>query len=53
MVNNLIYTIKPEKHNEADLKASLEQHPEIKFVSLAGIDLVGHETEEKFQSKLF
>lgn len=53
MVNNLIYTIKPEQHNEADLKALLEQHPEIKFVSLAGIDLVGHETEEKIPIKAF
>ena len=27
--------------------APLEQHPEIKFVSLVGIDLAGNDTDEK------
>ena len=53
MKENLIYTIKQEQHNEVSLKALLEKHPEVKFVSLAGIDLVGHETEEKIPIKAF
>ena len=44
---NLTYTIPPEKHSEQDIRNILEQHKEIRFVSLAGIDLAGNDTDEK------
>lgn len=33
--------------------ALLEQHPEIKFVSLVGIDLAGNDTDEKIPISVF
>ncbi|MGL4848893.1 MAG: glutamine synthetase [Clostridium sp.] len=53
MIENLIFTISKEKHNENDLKEILKQHPQIKFVSLVGIDLSGNDTDEKIPVKLF
>lgn len=53
MQTKLIYKIKEEKHNEKDLKKILSEHPEIKFVSLMGIDLYGNGTEEKIPVKVF
>ncbi len=44
---NLLYIIEPRFHTKEDLRAILSQHPQIKFVSLAGIDLRGNDTDEK------
>lgn len=49
----LLYTIKPENHNEQDLRELLQQHPEIQFVSLMGVDFAGNDTDEKIPIKLF
>ena len=40
IMNNkeLLYVIKPEQQNEQDLRALLSLHPEVKFVSLMGVD---------------
>ena len=53
MQAKMIYKIKEEKHNEKDLRKILSEHPEIKFVSLMGIDLYGNGTEEKIPIKIF
>jgi len=53
MQTKMIYKIKEEKHNEKDLRKILSEHPEIKFVSLMGIDLYGNGTEEKIPIKIF
>lgn len=53
MQSNILYKIKEEKHNEKDLKKILSEYPEIKFVSLMGIDLYGNGTEEKIPIKIF
>lgn len=53
MVKDLIYTIPKERHSEEDLKKILTSHPEIKFVSLVGIDLSGNDTDEKIPIKIF
>jgi len=50
---DICYFIRPEQHNKSDLIQILEKNPQIKFVSLAGVDLVGHETDEKIPIKLF
>lgn len=49
----LLYTIKPEQQNKTDLYELLTMHPEIKFVSLMGVDFAGNDTDEKIPVKLF
>ncbi|MCQ2466142.1 MAG: glutamine synthetase [Clostridia bacterium] len=44
---DLTYIIPPEKHSLQDITAILEQQPEIKFVSLSGIDMAGNDTDER------
>lgn len=53
MKKNLLYVIDADSHDESSLVELLERHSEIRFVSLAGVDLVGHETEEKIPVGLF
>lgn len=53
MTKDLIYIIPKENHTELGLKSILETHPEIKFISLVGIDLAGNDTDEKIPVKLF
>lgn len=53
MVKDLLCVIPKEKHSEEDLKKILTCHPEIKFVSLIGIDLSGNDTDEKIPVKVF
>ena len=51
-MKNLLYTIKAKTPKEEILK-QLSEHPEIKFVSLVGIDLAGNDTDEKIPVRLF
>ncbi len=44
---DLLSIIPPEKHSVKDITTILELHPEIKFVSLMGVDLSGNDTDEK------
>lgn len=53
MQEKMIYKIQVEKHNEKELKRIISEHPEIKFVSLMGIDLYGNGTEEKIPISIF
>lgn len=53
MRKDLIYTFKKEDLNKEYLLQKLEEHPEIKFVSLAAVDLIGHETDTKIPVSLF
>ena len=48
----LIYKI-PANSSRESIKTTLEQHPEIKFVSLVGIDLAGNDTDEKIPVRVF
>lgn len=52
-MKNLIYVIPKEKHSEKDIKEILLAHPEVKFVSLVGIDLSGNDTDERIPIKVF
>ena len=52
-MKDLLYVIEPDKHNEADLKALLSECPEIKFVSVVGIDFAGNDTDEKIPMSVF
>ena len=44
---DLLSIIPPEQHSVSDITSILEQHQEIKFVSLMGVDLSGNDTDEK------
>lgn len=50
---DLLYVIKPEDQNEEALARILANHPEIKFVSLMGVDFAGNDTDEKIPMKIF
>lgn len=50
---DLLYVIKPEQQNEKVLSELLTLHPEIKFVSLMGVDFAGNDTDEKIPIKFF
>ena len=45
MYKDLIYTVPNISHEEETLKELLQAHPEIKFVSLVGVDLAGNDTD--------
>lgn len=47
------YFISPAEQRKEPLQKILDEHPEIKFVSVAGVDLMGHETDEKIPIELF
>jgi glutamine synthetase len=53
MINDLIFTISKDKHTDEAVRSLLTNHPEIKFVSLIGVDLSGNATDEKIPVKLF
>ncbi|KGM98465.1 glutamine synthetase [Clostridium novyi A str. 4552] len=53
MFKDLIYTISKDNHSEKFLKELLNNHPEIKFVSLVGIDLSGNDTDAKIPMRIF
>lgn len=53
MMKQLYYVIPKENHNYNDLREILQNNPQIRFVSLGGVDLIGHETEEKIPVKVF
>ena len=52
-LEKMLFTIPPEKHGEADLKEIFAAHPEVKFVSLSGVDSFGHDTDEKIPVQEF
>lgn len=53
MSKDLLFTISKKHHNKENLISIFEDHPEIKFVSLVGVDLAGNDTDEKIPAKLF
>ncbi len=53
MLNDLLYFIPAGKYTNGQLVSLLKEHPEIKFVSLVGIDLAGNDTDEKIPINVF
>lgn len=51
-MKDLLYTIKANTPKEEIIR-QLREHPEIKFVSLVGIDLAGNDTDEKIPVRVF
>jgi glutamine synthetase len=52
MLDDLLYVI-PANSKKEDVKKALEEHPEIKFVSLVGVDMAGNDTDEKIPIRIF
>ena len=52
MLDELLYVI-PAHTDRAEVKKMLEEHPEIKFVSLVGVDMAGNDTDEKIPMRIF
>lgn len=52
-MKDLLYVLPPEEHSVETLKRIFMEHPEIKFVSLMGIDMGGNSTDEKIPIHLF
>ena len=53
MVNKLLYLIPAKKYGKNELVELLQEHPEIRFVSLVGVDLAGNDTDEKIPIESF
>ncbi len=53
MSTELLYYIPAGKYGKEGVLSILEQHPEIKFVSLVGVDLAGNDTDEKIPMETF
>ncbi len=51
-MSDLLYVI-PANSSKEEILRSLREHPEIKFVSLVGIDMAGNDTDEKIPMRIF
>ncbi|MDD6042758.1 MAG: glutamine synthetase, partial [Eubacteriaceae bacterium] len=52
-LDKMLFRIPADKHSPEEIIRTLEEHPEVQFVSLVGIDMGGHDTDEKIPVKLF
>ena len=52
-LDKMLYTVPADRHSEEDIRSILEQHPEVKFVSVVGIDVGGLDTDEKIPVQEF
>lgn len=52
-LDRMLYTLPADKHRPEDIREALNSHPEVKFVSLVGIDIGGHDTDEKIPVEEF
>ncbi len=53
MSKELLYVIQANKCDKKEIIHILKTHPEIKFVSMVGIDLAGNDTDEKIPVRVF
>lgn len=52
-IDDMLYVIKPEENDLVSLKKIISEHPEVKFASLVGVDIGGHDTDEKIPIEVF
>lgn len=53
MIDKMLFNIPADKHKKENITEILNNHPEVKFVSLVGLDIGGHDTDEKIPVELF
>lgn len=51
--NDLLYALDPKDYKNEELIELLKNHPEIRFISLAGADLTGNSTDERIPINVF
>ena len=49
----MLYTLTPAEHDPETIVSRLAAHPEVKFVSFTGVDMGGHNTDEKIPVQAF
>ncbi len=52
-LDKMLFRIPADKHSAEEITQILKEHPEVQFVSLVGIDIGGHDTDEKIPVSLF
>ncbi|MCB6992993.1 glutamine synthetase [bacterium 210820-DFI.6.37] len=52
-LDKMLFSIPAENHSPEEITNALKAHPEVRFVSLVGIDVGGHDTDEKIPAGLF
>ncbi|MDD2215844.1 MAG: glutamine synthetase, partial [Eubacteriales bacterium] len=52
-LDQMLFTIPKGFHSKEEIIRILRKHPEVKFVSLVGVDIGGHDTDEKIPVELF
>ena len=52
-MDKMLFTVPRSKHGKEELTELLREHPEVKYVSFVGIDIGGHDTDEKIPVALF
>ena len=52
-LNRMLYTLTPAEHDPETIASKLAAHPEVKFVSFTGVDMGGHNTDEKIPVQAF
>ena len=52
-LDKMLFRIPADRHSAGEITEILKEHPEVQFVSLVGIDIGGHDTDEKIPVQLF
>lgn len=52
-LDKMLFSIPSYRHSYDEIVYALENHREIRFVSFVGIDIGGHDTDEKIPAELF
>lgn len=52
-LNRMLFTLDTNEHDEQTIRSKLISHPEVKFVSLTGVDMATHSTDEKIPVEVF
>lgn len=52
-LNRMLFTLTPDEHDAETIINKLRAHPEVRFVSLTGVDMGNHNTDEKIPVDAF
>ncbi len=52
-INKMLFCVSVKEHKIEEIEKTLRNHPEVKFVSLVGIDIGGNDTDEKIPVETF
>ena len=51
--NKMLFTMTPDTHEPDQIERILKLHPEVQYVSFVGVDMGGHDTDEKIPTSYF